>query len=113
MIISLNFYLLGNFACFFFFFFFFLSSDFFQNQHFGKILSGIPSECQTVWIQIRPGILSGLIWLQTVCKAYQQTAKVTASKERVKQISELFQKKKKLKSEAQSALIMSDAILYI
>ena len=26
-----------------------------------KILSGIPSECQTVWIQIRPDILSGLI----------------------------------------------------
>ena len=29
--------------------------------------------CQTVWIQIRPNILSGLICVQTVCKSYQQT----------------------------------------
>ena len=29
--------------------------------------------CQRVWIQIRPDILSGLIWIQTVCKDYQQT----------------------------------------
>ena len=47
----------------------FLSSgDFFQ-----KILSGMPSECQIVWVQIRPDISSGLIWVQTVCKSYQQT----------------------------------------
>ena len=56
--------LLGNFACLF-------SSDswffFFQNQLFWKRFSGIPSECQTVWIQIRPDILSGLIWFQTIC----------------------------------------------
>ena len=25
------------------------------------------------WIQIRPDVLSGLIWIQTVCKGYQQT----------------------------------------
>ena len=43
--------LLGNFACFL------SSADFFQNRLFQKILSGIPSECQTVWIQIRAGIL--------------------------------------------------------
>ena len=29
------------------------SADFFQNQVFRKILSGIPSMCQIVWIQIR------------------------------------------------------------
>ena len=46
---------------------------FFQNQLFRKILSGIPLACQTVWIQIRPDILFGLIWVQTVCKSYQQT----------------------------------------
>ena len=45
----------------------------FQNQLFRKILSGIRAECQTVWIQIRPNVLSGLIWVQTVCKSYQQT----------------------------------------
>ena len=55
---------------------FLLSTDFFQNQLFLKILSGTRSECQTVWIQIRPDILSGLIWVQTVCKSYQQTTLV-------------------------------------
>ena len=33
-----------------------------------KTLSKIRSEWQTVWIQIRPDILSGLIWIQNVCK---------------------------------------------
>ena len=31
-----------------------------------------PSECQTVWIQIRTDLLSVLIWVKTVCKRYQQ-----------------------------------------
>ena len=48
----------------------------FQNQIFRKILSGIPSRCQTDWIQIRPDILSGLIWVQSVSKGYQQMALV-------------------------------------
>ena len=52
---------------------FLLSADFFQNELFPKILSVIQSVCQTVWIQISPDILSGLIWVQTVCKGYQQT----------------------------------------
>ena len=55
---------------------FFPSADFFQNQHFQKILSAIPSEYQTVCTQIRPDILSGLIWVQTVCKDYQQATPV-------------------------------------
>ena len=38
------------------------------------MLSGIPSKCQTVRIQIRPDVSSGLICVQTVCKAHQQTA---------------------------------------
>ena len=59
------------------------SAAFFQNQPFQKILSGSLSECQTVWIQIRPDILSGLIWIQPVRKGYQQTTKVAVSKERV------------------------------
>ena len=57
---------MGNFACYL------SSADFSQNQLFQKFLSGTPSECQTVWIQIRPNILSGLIWVQTACKGYQQ-----------------------------------------
>ena len=44
------------------------SADFFQNQHFRKLPSGKSSECQTVWIQIRPDILLGLIWVQTACE---------------------------------------------
>ena len=50
--------------------------DFYQNQHIRKLLSEIPSECQTDWIQIRPDVLSGLIWVQTVCNGYQQAALV-------------------------------------
>ena len=45
---------------------------FFKINFFRKILSGISSECQTVWIKIRPNILSGLVSVQTVCKGYQQ-----------------------------------------
>ena len=37
----------------------FSSTDFFQSQLFRKIISGILSECQTVWIQIRPDIYVG------------------------------------------------------
>ena len=40
------------------------------------MLSGKLSECQMFWIQIRTGILSVLIWHQTVCKGHQQTTKV-------------------------------------
>ena len=40
--------------------------------------------CQTVWIQSRTDRMSVLIWVQTVCKGYQLTTKVTASKERGK-----------------------------
>ena len=52
-------------------FFFVVCLLFSKTFFFPKILSGVPSECQTVWIQIRPDILSGLIWVQTVCKRYQ------------------------------------------
>ena len=48
-----------------------------------KKISGIPSKYQTFWLQIRPDILLGLIWVQTVCKGNQQTTKVATSGERV------------------------------
>ena len=42
---------------------FFLKNDlFFQEYH----------HSQLVWIQIKPNILLGLIWVQTVCKGYHQ-----------------------------------------
>ena len=44
-----------------FFMLFVSSADFIQNQVFRKILSGIPSMCQTVRIQIRPDIMSKLL----------------------------------------------------
>ena len=39
---------------------------------FFQILKAIPSECQTIWTQGKPNVLLGLIWIQTVCKVYQQ-----------------------------------------
>ena len=51
---------------------------------FQKIISGLSSECQTVWIQIRPYILWSLIWVQTVCKKYQITEAPPAGKELTK-----------------------------
>ena len=65
--------MMGNFLCFL------SSADFFQNKLFQKILSGTLSESQTGWIQIRPYILSDLIWVQTVCKDCQQMTKYTAA----------------------------------
>ena len=63
--------MLGNFVCFF------LSSvDFLKINFFKRNLSGIPAECQRVWIKIRPDMLSGLIWVQTVCNGYKQMTKV-------------------------------------
>ena len=57
---------------------------------FKNNLSGTLSECLTAWIQIRTDILSVLIWIQTVCKCYQQTTKVTARKKRVKKFYTIF-----------------------
>ena len=48
------------------------SADFCQDQCFRKILSGIHSDCQTVGSRSDPSFLSSLIWIQTVCKGYQQ-----------------------------------------
>ena len=51
------------------------SADFFQKQLFQKVIQELQTECQTAWIQIRPDILLGLIWVQTVetvCKGYRQ-----------------------------------------
>ena len=59
--------LLGTFACFF---------VVCCCQLFLKIPSGIPSECQPDRIQIKPDVLLGLIWVQSVCNGYQQTTLV-------------------------------------
>ena len=55
--------MLGYFACFL------SSANCFQNQHFWKILSGIlASKDQAAWVQIRPNVLSGLIWSKLFAK---------------------------------------------
>ena len=60
------------------------SADFFSKLTFQKKkISETLAEHQTVWIQVRTDVLSVLIWVQTVCNAYQQTTEVAASKERV------------------------------
>ena len=76
----------GNFSYILFFFVLFFSSAdiFFKITFFEKNPSGIPTECQTVSIQIRPEILSGLIWVQTFCKDYEQMTKFTACSQRGK-----------------------------
>ena len=61
------------------------SADFIQNELLKKNISVTLSECQTVWILIRPDILSGLIWIQTVCKDHQQTTKFATGRQRVKE----------------------------
>ena len=59
---------------------FFFKNNFFEKSNsrsaVGKIHSRILSGCQTVWIQIRPNVMSGLIMFQTVRKSYQQTTLV-------------------------------------
>ena len=58
---------------------FFTPADFFQNQDFQKILSGILSVSNS--LDPDPDILSGLIWIQAVYKSQQQTKLVTKGKE--------------------------------
>ena len=48
--------------------FVFLSLLFFLKINFLKNLSGIDK----VWIKFSPNVLSGLSWVQTVCKVYKQ-----------------------------------------
>ena len=71
MFIDITVCLLGTFACLFV-----CCRSFFSKSTVRKILSEIQSNCQTVWIQIRPDVLSGLVCFQTVCKVYQQTTLV-------------------------------------
>ena len=47
----------------------FFQNSLFRNKRFRNTNRVI---CQKVWIQIRPNILSALIWDQTVHKGYQQ-----------------------------------------
>ena len=52
------------------------SADFFQNQLFFKNSFSNSIRVSISLIQIRPDILPGLIWVQTICKGHQQTTLV-------------------------------------
>ena len=66
--------MLGNFSCFYCHLL-----TFFQINFFKKIFQ----EHYQNWVQIRTDIMSVLIWVQTVCKGYQQTTKVATNRKRV------------------------------
>ena len=44
---------------------------FFKINFFEKFFQEYHQSVKKVWIQIRPEVMSGLIWVQTVCKSYQ------------------------------------------
>ena len=77
----LNLCMLGNISCFFVvcgFFFFFSKKSFRNTIRVSNSLD--PDQAR----QNMPDISSGLIWVQIVCKGYQQMAKVTTRGERAK-----------------------------
>ena len=53
------------------------SADFFSKSTFSENSFRNIIRVSNVWIQVRPDILLGLIWVQTVCKGYQQTTVVS------------------------------------
>ena len=62
-VLYLSICMLGNCSCFYFRLLTFFKIKFLKINHLGP-----PSECQTVWIQIKTDILLAFIWVQTVCK---------------------------------------------
>ena len=62
-VLYLDICMLGNCSCFNFRLLTFFKIIFLKINH-----QGPPSECQTVWIQIKTDILLVFIWVQTVCK---------------------------------------------
>ena len=77
-VLYLSICMLGNCSCFYFRLLTFFKINFLKLNH-----QGPPSECQTVWIQIKTHILLVFIWVQTVCKGYWQTTKLSTGIQRV------------------------------
>ena len=77
-VLYLSFCMLGNCSCFYFRLMTFFKIKFLKINH-----PGPPSECQTVWIQIKTDILLVFIWVQTVSKGYWQTTKLSTGVQRV------------------------------
>ena len=70
--------MLGNCSCFYFRLLTFFKIKFLKINH-----PGPPSECQTVWIQIKTDILLVFIWVQTVCKRLLADDKIITGMRRV------------------------------
>ena len=63
--------------------FLFSSADFLQIKVLKINHPGPPSECQTVWIQIKTDILLVFIWVQTVCKRLLADDKIITGMQKV------------------------------
>ena len=72
---------------------------FFLNHLFGNILSGIPSEYQTVRIQIRPDALSDPIWALFADNASTQRVKRKANCIKFLKVGVIFEMRIALYSE--------------
>ena len=70
--------MLGNCSCFYFRLLTFFEIKFLKINH-----PGPPSECQTVWIQIKTDILLVFIWVKTVCKRLLADDKLSTGMQRV------------------------------
>ena len=70
--------MLGNCSCFYFRLLTFFKIKFLKINH-----PGLPSESQTVWIQIKTDILLVFILVQTVCKRLLTDDKLSTGKQRV------------------------------
>ena len=81
--IELTLCMLGNFACFFVVCGFFFKINFSKKSLRNTIRVSNSLDPDQAERFVGPDILSGLIWVQTVCKDYQQTSKVETSRERV------------------------------
>ena len=77
-VLYLSFCMLGNCSCFYFRLLTFFKIKFLKIKHLGP-----PSECQTVWIQIKTDILLVFIWVQTVCKRLLADDKLYTGMQRV------------------------------
>ena len=77
-VLYLSICMLGNCSCFYFRLLTFFKIKFLKINH-----QGPPSECQTVWIQIKTDILLVFIWVQIFAKGYWQTTKLSTGMQRV------------------------------
>ena len=106
---------LSNFACFcclwsfFVFFFFFLFLINFFKKDFQEYSQGVKEFGSRSGLTF--DILSGLIWVQTICKGYQQMTKVATSRERFNSVDWAIKLKIKKPSmnlaEAQGPVVQS------